>query len=65
MFQKAPDPAHTSHSNSTEVLETIWNNKEEKYTREEMKEMTHSSWVGAKKKNRERMNAVCKVFISE
>lgn len=49
MFQKAHDPAHTSHSNSTEVLETVWDDKEEEYTREEMKEMTHFSGEGAKK----------------
>lgn len=62
MFQKTPDRADTSHSNSAEVLETVWNDKEEEYTREEMKEMTHSSGEGAKKKNRD---VVCKVSTSE
>lgn len=65
MFQKAPDPARTSHSNSAEVSETSWNDKEDEYTREEMKEMTPSSGKGAKKKNRECMDAVCKVSTSE
>lgn len=50
MFQKAPDLAHKSHSNSTELLETVWNNKEEEYTREKMKEMIYSSGVGPKRK---------------
>lgn len=65
MLQKAPDQANTSHSNSAEVLETVWNDKEEEYTREEIKEMTHSSGEGAEKKNRECMNAVEKVSTSE
>lgn len=65
MFQKAPDLAHTSHSNSAEVSETLWNDKEEEYAREEMKEMTYSSGEGAKKRNRECIDAVCKVSTSE
>lgn len=32
MFQKAPDPGHTSPSNNAEVWGTVWNDKEEGYT---------------------------------
>lgn len=53
MFQKAPDPARTSRFNSAKVPETIWNDREEEYTREEMKEMTHSSGERAEKKKTE------------
>lgn len=64
-FKKDPDQAHTSHPNSAEVLGTVWNDKEEEYTREEMKEMTRSSGEGAEKKNRDCVNAVEKVSASE